>query len=89
MQQVQMKTTTSSSANEDNYVFNADLYVDGELVESASWPTDFTKRRFYLFWKYALADREHSVEVRLRNPSEAGRVMLEAVIIHADELLDN
>jgi len=77
----------AASANQDNYVFNADLYVDGELVETASWPTQFTKRRFYLFWKYALADGPHSVEVRLRNPSEAGRVMLEAVTIYGDELL--
>jgi hypothetical protein len=77
----------AASANQDNYVFNADLYVDGELVETASWPTQFTKRRFYLFWKYALANGPHSVEVRLRNPSEAGRVMLEAVTIYGDELL--
>jgi hypothetical protein len=76
---------TAASANQDNYVFSADLYVDGELVETASWPTEFTKRRFYLFWKYALADGEHSVEVKLRNPSEAGRVILETVTIYGDE----
>ena len=77
---------TAVSANEDNYVFTADLYVDDELVESADWPTDFTKRRFYLFWKYALADGRHSVEVRLRNPSEAGRVILDTVTIYGDEV---
>ncbi|HIF06553.1 MAG TPA: ADP-ribosylglycohydrolase family protein [Gemmatimonadetes bacterium] len=77
----------AGSANEREHVFEADLFVDGALVESASWPTQFTKRRFYLFWKYALTPGEHHVEVRLRNPTEAGRVRLETVTIYGDELL--
>jgi len=77
----------AESLNDENYIFEAELYVDGELMETAKWPTQFTKRRFYLFWKYALPDGEHAVEVRLLNPSEDAQVTLEAITVYGDELL--
>jgi len=70
----------------DDYVFNAELYIDGELVETAAWPTQFTKRRFYLFWKYQLPMGEHSVEVKLLNATDAAKVTLESVAIYSDRL---
>ncbi|MDA1092029.1 MAG: ADP-ribosylglycohydrolase family protein [Acidobacteria bacterium] len=67
----------------EDHVFTAELYVDGELVETAEWPTAFTTRRFYLFWKYALPDGTHQAEVRLVNPVDHARVTLEAVVVYA------
>lgn len=69
---------------EDEYIFDAELYVDEELVETAAWPTQFTKRRFYLFWKYQLPAGQHRVEVRLLNPSDAARIELNGVVIYDD-----
>ena len=59
-----MGSARSEDGAED-YVFEAELHVDGELIETATWPTDFVTRRFYLFWKYSLSDGDHEVEIRL------------------------
>ena len=65
-----------------SHVFEAELHVDGELVETATWPTEFTKRRFYLFWKYALEDGLHEVEIRLLNPSESAQALLSGIVTY-------
>ncbi len=75
---------TAYAESEDEYIFDAELYVDEELVETAAWPTQFTKRRFYLFWKYQLPAGQHRVEVRLLNPSDAARIELNGVVIYDD-----
>ena len=74
-----------SEEGAEDYVFEAELHVDGELVETATWPTDFVKRRFYLFWKYALSDDDHDVEIRLTNPSDEASVLLDTVIVYGAE----
>jgi len=80
----------AQSTNDENYVFEAELRVDGELIETATWPTDFVTRRFYLFWKYALPDGQHSVEVNILNPSEDANVLLDGITIYgAEELPSN
>ena len=75
------------STNDEDYVFEAELHVDGELIETATWPTDFVTRRFYLFWKYALPDGQHHVEVKVLNPSEDANVLLEGITIYGAEEL--
>lgn len=72
----------NASTSGEDYIFEAELHVDGELVETAQWPTRFTTRRFYLFWKYALDDGAHQVEVRLVNPTSDAQVTLEAVVVY-------
>jgi hypothetical protein len=80
---------TAQTDAELDYTFEADIYIDGNIVETVRWPTKFTKRRFYLAWKFALADREHRVEVKLRNPTEAARVVIEGLVVYGDELVAN
>lgn len=75
------------STNDEDYVFEAELHVDGELIETATWPTDFVTRRFYLFWKYALPDEQHHVEVKVLNPSEDANVLLDGITIYGAEEL--
>ena len=78
---------TAQSLNDEDYVFEAELHVDGELVETATWPTNFVTRRFYLFWKYELPDGQHSVEVKILNPSEDANVLLDGITIYGTEEL--
>ena len=52
------------------YIFNADLYIDGEKIETAKLPTNFTTRRHELFWKYALPNKKHSVHITVLNPND-------------------
>ena len=75
----------NASTEDENYVFEAELHVDGELVETAKWPTEFITRRFYLFWKYALEDGPHRVEVRLVNPTDDARVTLDSIVVYGAE----
>ena len=56
--------------------------MDGELVETARWPTKFVKRRFCLFRQYDLPDRDHAVDVRLLNPAEEARAMPDDITIY-------
>ena len=77
----------AQSTNDENYVFEAELHVDGELIETATWPTDFVTRRFYLFWKYALPDGQHHVEVKVLNPSEDANVLLDGITIYGAQEL--
>ncbi|MBM89498.1 MAG: hypothetical protein CMQ41_14090 [Gammaproteobacteria bacterium] len=77
----------AESLNDGDYEFTAELYVDGELAEVAVWPTNFVKRRFYLFWKYALPDGQHDVEIRVMNPTEDATVLLDGITIYGAEPL--
>jgi hypothetical protein len=52
-----------------DYVFKAELYIDGNKVETARMPTNFTSRRLELFWKYQLPNKKHSVKVKVLNPN--------------------
>lgn len=76
---------SAQADSERDHVFTAELRVDGELVETAQWPTDFVTRRFYLFWRYELPEGDHEVEVRLLNPTDEARVMLDGITIYGAE----
>ncbi len=75
---------SASRTGDEDHVFNAELHVDGELVETATWPTAMTTRRLYLFWKYQLPKGEHTVEVRVLNPTDAARVVLNSIAVYDD-----
>ncbi len=76
---------TAQSNGGVDHVFEAELRIDGELVETALWPTDFVTRRFYLFWRYDLPAGDHAVEVRVLNPTGEARVILDSIAIYGDE----
>ena len=73
------------SNSDEDYIFSAELYVDGHLVETASLPTNYVTRRFYLFWKYALANDLHHVEIKIVNPSDKAQVLLDGLAIYGAE----
>ena len=51
-----------------DYVFEADLFIDGVLAETAKFPTNFKKRRHELFWKLNMPRGKHTVKVTVKNP---------------------
>jgi hypothetical protein len=65
----------------EEYVFDTELFIDGNLVETVTLPSKFTERRFYLYWKFQLAEGQHEVEVRLLNPSDEIRVNLNKLVV--------
>ncbi len=52
-----------------DYIFNAEIYIDGDKAETVKLPTDFTTRRLELFWKYQLPDKKHTVRIKVLNPN--------------------
>jgi hypothetical protein len=68
-----------------DYVFDAELYVDGEKVETAKLPTNFTTRRHELFWRYGLANKKHSVTVKILNPNNDYAVNATDYIFYSDK----
>ena len=54
----------------DHYTFIAELYIDGEKVETAKFPTSYTTRRHELFWRYELPMKKHKITVKLLNPND-------------------
>ena len=68
------------------YVFEADLYIDGEKVETASkLPTSFRYRKLDIFWKYQLPNTNHSVRVVIKNPDDDYEVRTWEYLVYADK----
>ncbi|HUQ66772.1 MAG TPA: ADP-ribosylglycohydrolase family protein [Flavitalea sp.] len=56
------------SEKDPDYIFEAELYVDGQKMEAAKLPTSYTTRRHELFWKYELRKGKHTVNIKVLNP---------------------
>jgi len=67
------------------HTFEVEMYVDGELAETAALPTNFTRRRFYLFWQYQLPMAKHTVRLKVLNPTDKADLRLDCVVTYADE----
>jgi hypothetical protein len=74
---------SARSENGKTPVLTVDVVVDGEVVETAVLPTDFTARRFTPFWKYGLRDGRHTVRLKLRNATPDASLVLNRAIIYA------
>lgn len=72
-----------------DYDFEAELYIDGNKVETAKLPTSFTTRRHDLFWKYNLPNAKHHVEIKITNPSNNAGVNTWDYIVYSDKPVKN
>jgi len=83
-----LKGDASEWGSESDYVFDTELYIDGQLVERPKLPVNYTTRRYELCWKYQLPKAKHQVRFRILNPSESHRINLGEAIIYSDHLVD-
>ncbi|UCC22107.1 MAG: ADP-ribosylglycohydrolase family protein, partial [Planctomycetota bacterium] len=70
---------------DDNYIFEVEMYIDGELVETAKLPAKYNHRRFTLFWRYQLACAKHKVRLKLLNPTDKAKLNLNDVVVYGDK----
>lgn len=70
--------------NAPDYEFQAEVYVDGQKIESPRLPTDFTTRRLELTWKYPLPKGKHTVLVKIANPDNRYEFRNLEYIVFAD-----
>jgi len=71
------------------YIFEVELYVDGQKVETAKIPTNYTTRRYELFWKYELPNKKHTVSVKLLNPDQRYAFNCSGYIVFSDKPVAN
>jgi len=62
----------------------ATLYIDGEKVETAIFPTNYKHRRHDLFWKYQLTQGKHTIKIEVDNPSEKYQLKCWDYVIYSD-----
>jgi ADP-ribosylglycohydrolase len=77
------------NASSEDYVFNAELYVDGEKIETAALPTNFTTRRLELFSKYPLANKKHIVRIKVLNPNDQYELKSYNYVVFSDKPFKN
>lgn len=77
-----VRGSVHSSEADSDYRALVNLYLDGQLVEEADLPADFTTRRYELFWKYKLSDGRHKVRIQYMNPQKGSGVRLQDVIVY-------
>ncbi|MDO3625646.1 ADP-ribosylglycohydrolase family protein [Mucilaginibacter sp. BT774] len=62
--------TEKKNGDSPDYTFEVEVMIDGEKAETAKLPTNYTTRRQEICWKYRLANKKHSVNVKVLNPSK-------------------
>lgn len=73
--------------NTDNdYNPEIEVFIDNVSAEKASLPTDFTKRRHEICWKYNLKAGKHIVKIKLLNPDKEYHILLDNILIYSDKL---
>lgn len=75
--------------DDEDYVANVEMYIDGELVETANLPvakaSSIDDRRVDLFHKYQLEDMEHTVVLEWKNPNKNAQIYLGEVLVYASQ----
>ncbi len=67
---------------DENYVARVELYVDGQLAETANLPASFAERRHELFWKYQLPEGKHTLSFKWLNPDGKATIHMSELLIY-------
>lgn len=62
----------------------AKLYIDGEFIEEAVFPTNANARRLDLFWRYQLPKGKHQVKIEVLEDNSNARLRSWDYIIYSD-----
>jgi hypothetical protein len=68
-----------------DYVFQMEVYIDGQKTETVKLPTNFTTRRYDLCWKYSLPKQKHTVMLKILNPDDQYGVRSSECIVFSDK----
>ncbi len=69
----------------DDYVFEADIFVDGVKTETAKFPTAFRTRRHELFWNLKLPKGKHTIRIVVNNPSPDFDLKADEYVVYGDK----
>jgi len=68
-----------------DYTFNAEMYIDGERVETSNFPTKYKLRKQPPFWHYQLKRGKHKVRIKIMNPTVKEKLALHHPIIYDNQ----
>ncbi len=73
------------NASDPDYVFAAEVYIDGQKTETIQLPTNFTIRRHEICWKYQLPKQKHSVTIKVLNADDKYSLDCNEYIVFSDK----
>jgi ADP-ribosylglycohydrolase len=68
-----------------DYIFEMEVYIDGQKTETVQLPTSYTTRRYDLCWKYLLPKQKHTVMLKVLNADENYGLRSSECIIFSDK----
>ncbi len=77
--------STKVKGYKGDFYFTVELYVDGVKTETAKLPVWYTTRKLELFWKYKLPKGNHTIKVKLLNPSPDFELRMTDAIIYDNQ----
>lgn len=73
------------SEKDEDYIFEAEMYIDGKKVEPAKFPTSEIRRRLELFWQFELPKGKHRVNIKVLNPDDRYTLNAYHYIVFSDK----
>jgi hypothetical protein len=73
------------SEDASHEILEAEITIDGNKSETIKLPTNYTTRRYDLFWKYELPKGKHTVSMKLLNPNDKYAVNAYHYIVFSDK----
>ncbi|WP_225035269.1 ADP-ribosylglycohydrolase family protein [Winogradskyella sp. SM1960] len=67
-----------------DYVALLDVYIDGEKVEQVKMPYDYIVRKYDIFHKYLLENKDHNVEIKWVNKNPDFSIYMKSIVIYSD-----
>jgi hypothetical protein len=68
--------------SKSDYVAEVEVLIDGKMTELVRFPANFLVRKLDLFWNFDLADGDHTLELRLKNPDKEKVIHLSYTIVY-------
>jgi hypothetical protein len=75
---------TDTGSRKRKYVFEVEMSIDGELVQTSTLPINNITRKFIPFWKYQLPRGIHTVQLKVLNPTKIASIRLSHAIFYND-----
>jgi len=70
--------------NDNEYVAELEVYLDGQLMETAKLPANGHGRRQEVTWKYQLPKGKHKVTFKWLNPKPGASINVSEALIYSD-----
>jgi hypothetical protein len=72
------------SVPKSDYVALLDVYIDGEKVEQVKMPYDYIIRKYDIYHKYLLDNRDHHVEIKWINKNPDFSMYMKSIVVYSD-----